>query len=246
MMLADGWIVERFSSLDSTNRWLLDRAREGAPAGLVAVADHQASGHGRRDRVWQAPAGSSLLVSVLLRPDVALEQLHTVTIAVALALADALMTTGDVRAELKWPNDLVVGDRKLAGLLAEAEVSGDAVRAVVVGAGCNLTQSTFPDELAATATSCVLETGRAPARDDLLTELLARLAERLDESPAARLDEYRARLSTLGRDVRVDLDGGVVTGRASDVDEQGRLVVTPPHGTPSVVGVGDVVHLRPA
>jgi len=238
------WTVRRFASIDSTNRWLLDEAREGAPAGLVAVADHQLSGRGRRGRAWEAPPGSSLLVSLLLRPRVAPDRLHTVTMAVALALADALGACG-IDARLKWPNDLVVGERKIAGLLAEAELAGDNVRALVVGVGCNLVQAAFPDELAATATSCMIEAGRAPDRDSLLDDFLGRVDTRLAQPSGGIVDDYRARLSTLGRDVRVELDQRVVIGRAGDVDDCGRLVVTPVSGAPVAVAVGDVVHLRP-
>ena len=240
------WTVRRFASLDSTNRWLLDEARKGAPAGLVAVADHQLSGRGRRGRAWEAPVGSSLLVSLLLRPRVAPDRLQTVTMAVALALADALGATCDIDARLKWPNDLVVGERKIAGLLAEAELAGDKVLALVVGVGCNLAQATFPGDLASTATSCAIESGRAPERDALLDDFLDRVDQRLAEPFAAVVVDYRARLATLGRDVRVELDRRVVIGRAGDVDDCGRLVVTPTSGPAVAVAVGDVVHLRPA
>lgn len=245
------WSVQWFSTLDSTNRWLLDQARQGAPAGLVAVADHQDAGRGRRGRTWDAPPGTSLLVSVLLRPRLAPEQLHVVTMTTALALADAVMQVSGVAPGLKWPNDLVVRDRKLAGLLAEADIAGDGVRAVVIGAGCNLGQTSFPDELAPIATSCFLESGRAPDRDAVLDALLARLDELLDAPRGAVLDAYRARLTTIGRDVRVDLGGRVVTGRVRDVDEQGRLIIDPAPGGPAtgdpvVVAVGDVVHVRPS
>jgi BirA family biotin operon repressor/biotin-[acetyl-CoA-carboxylase] ligase len=165
--------------------------------------------------------------------------------AVALALAEALCEVCGIDARLKWPNDLVVGERKIAGLLAEAELAGENVRALIVGVGCNLAQAAFPDDLAATATSCMIETGRAPERDGLLDDFLGRVDARLAEPSAGVVDDYRARLSTLGREVRVELDQRVVTGRAGDVDDCGRLVVTPASGPAVAVAVGDVVHLRP-
>jgi BirA family biotin operon repressor/biotin-[acetyl-CoA-carboxylase] ligase len=240
------WDVRRFATLDSTNRWLLDRARAGAPPGLVAVADHQEAGRGRRGRTWTAPAGSSLLASVLLAPDVPAGELHVVTMRVALALSDALGSSAGVRAELKWPNDLVVGDRKIAGLLAEADIGGASVRAVVVGFGCNLTQTTFPVELQETATSVVLEAGASPSRDELLASVLSNLDERLGASSDSIRHAYRDRLATLGREVRVELDGRTVAGLARDIDASGRLVVEGSLGEVEVVSVGDVVHLRPA
>jgi BirA family transcriptional regulator, biotin operon repressor / biotin---[acetyl-CoA-carboxylase] ligase len=238
------WVVQWFSTLDSTNRWLMDRARAGAPAGLVAVADHQGAGRGRRGRAWDAAPGSSLLVSVLLRPRIEIEQLHVVTMRVALAIADALEAVAELHVQLKWPNDVVVGPRKLAGLLAEAEIAGGSVVALVVGAGCNLTQTEFPEELSATATSVALETGVAPERDAVLDGVLERLDARLDAPLDAIRADYRARLSTIGRDVRVELDDGLLTGRARDVDRQGRLLVEQDDGRVVAVSVGDVVHLR--
>lgn len=240
----DRWTVQWFTTIDSTNRWVLEQARAGAPAGLVAVADHQAAGRGRRGRTWTAAPGSSLLVSVLLRPEMDAAVLHVVTMRVALALIDALETTAQLRATLKWPNDVVVGTRKLAGLLAEAEIAGTSVRSVVVGLGCNLTQTEFPEDLATTATSVTLEGRRAPERDTLLDALLERLDARLDASAAAIRSDYRARLSTIGRDVHVQLDDQAITGRARDVDDHGRLVVEQEGGDVVALSVGDVVHLR--
>jgi BirA family transcriptional regulator, biotin operon repressor / biotin---[acetyl-CoA-carboxylase] ligase len=236
--------VEWFPTLDSTNRWLMDRARTGAPAGLVAVADHQHAGRGRRGRAWEAAPGSSLLVSVLLRPQIEPELLHVVTMRVALAIADALEAVAELHVQLKWPNDVVVGPRKLAGLLAEADIAGGSVLALVVGVGCNLAQTEFPDELAATATSVALETGVAPERDALLDGVLERLDARLDAPLDVIRADYRTRLSTIGRDVRVELEDGVITGRATDVDRDGRLLVEQDDGLVAAVSVGDVVHLR--
>ncbi len=240
----DGWSVEHVASVDSTNRWLLDAARGGAAAGLVVVADHQHAGRGRRDRSWESAPGESLLVSVLLRPELPVDRVHVVTIAAAVALTDAVEHTAGVVARLKWPNDLLVGERKLAGLLAEAEVVSGDVRAVVVGAGCNLAQRTFPEPFAKLATSCAIEAGEAPDRDVVLDAFLAGLGERLDALGAV-VAEYRNRLATLGQDVRVELDKGVVEGTATDLDALGRLVVTPRGGASVVVSAGDVVHLRP-
>jgi BirA family biotin operon repressor/biotin-[acetyl-CoA-carboxylase] ligase len=166
--------------------------------------------------------------------------------AAGLALLEAVGSVAGVGAALKWPNDLVVGDRKLAGLLAEAEVSGTGeVRTVVLGVGCNVNQRAFPADLADTATSCVLEAGREVDREALLDSFLDALARRLATLDSVALD-YRARLATLGRAVRVDLGGDIVEGTAVDVDPDGRLEVERPDGSRVAIAVGDVVHLRPA
>lgn len=240
------WRVRRFDTIDSTNRWLLDEARAGAPEGLVAVADHQSEGRGRRGREWTAPAGSSLLVSVLVRPSVDVGQVHVLTMAAALALRDAVHDVAGVTASLKWPNDLVVGDRKLAGLLTETDLatSGE-VGAVVIGIGCNVEWVDFPPELAETSTACNLEAGHPVAVADVLTAFLDHLGGALVDLEAVP-GAYRAALSTLGQRVRVDLGTRSIDGVADDVDELGRLRVTRDDGEREIVSVGDVVHLRPA
>jgi len=239
------WRLRRLEDVDSTNRLVLDEARAGAEPGLVVVADHQHAGRGRRGRVWTAPAGSSLLVSVLLRPALAAEQLHVVTMAAALGLLDAVRAVAGFTAELKWPNDLVVGDRKLAGLLAEADLGPTgAVRAVVVGVGCNVTWAGYPPELEPGATACDREAGHPVERDALLAAFLDRFGERLDALDGVPAD-YRAQLGTIGRAVRVELTTGALEGVAADVDEIGRLVVRAADGATTSVAAGDVVHLRP-
>jgi len=244
--MPDGESIERthevrwFDSLDSTNRYVLDEARRGAPAGLVAVTDFQTAGRGRRGRGWVAPPGSSLLVSVLLRPSLPPEQTALVSMTCGVAMAEAVARVAGFTPGLKWPNDLVVGDRKLAGILAERD--GDVV---VVGAGVNVEWHDFPPELAETATACNLEAGHTVDRRDLLdaylTELDARCAD-LDTVAA----EYRSRLATLGRRVRVERPDGVLVGRAVDAGNAGQLLIEVDRGEVVEVHVGDVVHLRDA
>ncbi len=237
------WRIHHFTELDSTNRYLLEEARAGATDGLVAVADVQNAGRGRGDRTWEAPAGSSMLVSVLLRlAGGGRAPAGLAVMAAGLALAGAVAQVADVRTGLKWPNDLVVGDRKLAGLLAERD--GDAL---VVGAGCNVNWASFPPELAGSATACNLEAGRAVDRDALLLAYLDELERALAGSRDQVLDEYRDRLTTLGRRVRVALPGGSsVVGQATAVTDDGALVVRDDAGFDHTVTAADVVHLRPA
>jgi BirA family biotin operon repressor/biotin-[acetyl-CoA-carboxylase] ligase len=230
--------VRWFSSLDSTNRYLLDEAARGAPEGVVAVADEQHAGRGRHGRTWVAPKGASLLVSVLVRPRLAADRRHLVTLAAAAAAADAVASVAGVQAAVKWPNDLVVADRKLAGILAEATAD-----AVVVGMGLNVQWDAFPDELAPIATACNLCGDRSATREDLLVAWLQGLDARLDGIDAV-LAEVRGRSATLGRRVRVELDGGSFVGDAVDLDPAGHLVVRGEDGEDVVVAAGDVVHLR--
>jgi BirA family biotin operon repressor/biotin-[acetyl-CoA-carboxylase] ligase len=241
------WSVQHVNETGSTNADLLALARAGAPEGTVLVADHQTAGRGRRDRVWLAPPRSSLLASILVRPRLAAARLAVVTQAVAIAAADACVATAGVRAELKWPNDLLVGSRKLAGVLAESVLDPTgAVSAVVVGIGLNVSGppgDSVSSEWPAGATALELEAGRPIERDDVLAALLDGLA-RLDQPTVTR--RYRAELGTLGREVRVELPDGSFAGRAEDVRADGALVVLLPDGSRRSVTAGDVVHLRPA
>ena len=229
--MPEGEAIERthevrwFDSLDSTNRYLLDEARRGAPEGLVAVADFQTAGRGRRGRGWVAPPGASLLVSVLLRPSLAPEQTPLVSMACGVAMVDAVARVAGFTPGLKWPNDLVVRDRKLAGVLAERDVD-----AVVVGAGVNVEWREFPPELAETATACNLESGHT--------------VDRRYVDLAGVVGEYQQRLTTLGRRVRVERADGDLVGRAVGISDGGELRVEDDDGEVLEVHVGDVVHLR--
>lgn len=240
--------VRWFSSIDSTNRYAADAVAHEDANGLVVVADEQDAGRGRLGRRWDAPPGASLLVSVVVRLDGAREHLPLVTPAAALAAADAVQHLAGIDARVKWPNDLVVGDRKLAGVLAEV-VGGNAT--VVVGMGLNVAWPRFPEELAGIATACNLLSSQPVERADLLVEWLTRYDALLDqcttpEGRAALRDAVAARSATLGRNVRVELPDRVLVGVASALLADGTLEVTRDDGVREVVGAGDVVHLRPA
>ncbi|HZR12891.1 MAG TPA: biotin--[acetyl-CoA-carboxylase] ligase [Acidimicrobiia bacterium] len=232
--------------VDSTNRVVLDDARAGIPEGLVVLAEHQTAGRGRLGRAWVAPRGASLLVSVLLRPALGIERVHLVTMAAGVALVDAVREIARIDATLKWPNDALVGDRKLAGMLTEADLGADgSVRAVVLGVGVNVNWGAVPDELAGIATACDVEAGHSVERAALLGAFLAGLDGQLRALDRVPL-EYRRRLATIGRRVRVDLSDGPLLGRAVDVDQSGRLLVEVDTGCIVEVAAGDVVHLRDA
>jgi BirA family biotin operon repressor/biotin-[acetyl-CoA-carboxylase] ligase len=236
--------VRRFDRLDSTNRYLLDAARGGAPEGVVAVTDYQTAGRGRRGRAWDAPPGASLLVSILLRPLLLPERVQLVTMAAGIAMRDAVEHVAAFAAALKWPNDLVVGDRKLAGLLGEADVdSGGMVSAAVIGAGVNVNWDELPPDLIGTATSCSLECGHPVDRETLLAAFLSRFGDRYAALHAVPT-EYRRHLATLGRRVRVERAEGDVVGRAVDVGAAGELLVALDTGRVVEVHSGDVNHLR--
>lgn len=238
--------IHRFATIDSTNTWVMDQARSGAPEGLVAVADEQTAGRGRLGRKWIAPPGGSLLMSVLLRPaSLPIDQLHLATAAVAMAGADALALIAGITPALKWPNDLLIGDRKLAGVLTEVDgPATDGSVAVVVGIGINCTWPLeLPEEIADVAIAANHVAGRPVHTGDVLDALLENLDVRLDAGWQAVGREYPSRVSTVGREVRVELADDVFTGMATGVEPDGTLIVITDAG-PRRVLAGDVVHLR--
>lgn len=218
----------------SSNDDLLSAASRGAPDRSVLVAAHQTAGRGRLDRRWDAPPGTNLLVSLLFR-DLP-QHLHELTQRVALAASSAARTVAGVHARLKWPNDLVVGDAKLAGVLSQAvtvvdpDTGAPRVDHVVVGIGVNV--------------------GWAPEGGALLgvdvhpLDVLAALLTAYDELPDDVHPLYRSNLATLGRLVRVTLPAGEIVGRAIDVGRDGRLTVLDDCAISHHLDTGDVVHVR--
>jgi BirA family transcriptional regulator, biotin operon repressor / biotin---[acetyl-CoA-carboxylase] ligase len=258
------WVEETAS----TNADVLGLARDGEAEGIVVVADHQTAGRGRLGRTWTAAPGSSLLTTVLLRPPAAIA--NATTMAVAVALTEAVLAVTGVQVRIKWPNDLVSPgdgtevDRKVAGILAEvdwpagSQASGgwprqsSASRLVVAaGAGLNVTRpEDVPDDLADRAVWVDELAGRPIDRVELLVAYLrslddwyGQLVATLDAS--ALRAAWVERSATLGRRVRVDLGPSDVVGTATGVTDDGHLVVDTLDGEQRTFAVGDVIHLRP-
>ncbi len=234
----------------STNADLLAAARSGTPAGAVLAAEEQTSGRGRLDRSWHSQPGAALTFSVLLRPaGVPAASRGWLSLLTGVAAATALRASTGLDISLKWPNDVLCGGAKLAGILAE-----QAGGAIVVGIGLNVSAS--QDELpAGLATSLTLQGAACPDREELLAAILRELehwylrwaqgAQPGDADGSGLRAEYLRWCGTVGQDVRVELPGGgILTGRASDVDQVGRLLVSE-GGSIRAVSAGDVVHVRP-
>jgi BirA family transcriptional regulator, biotin operon repressor / biotin---[acetyl-CoA-carboxylase] ligase len=231
---------------------------------VVAVAEHQSAGRGRLGRRWEAPAGTNLLLSVLVRPDLPAPQRHLASAVVALAAAEAAESVADLRLGIKWPNDLLGPDgRKVAGVLAEGDLApsprlgaGGIVTggpaAIVVGIGINVNwpavDADLPDELVGTATSLCQQSGHPVDRSEILDALLRALEPRLSDlgtvpGRARQADDLRSRCTTLGTPVRIELAGSGFEGIAVDVTAEGHLVVDA-GGSLRTVVAGDVVHVR--
>ena len=210
------------SETGSTNADLL--ADGDAADRSVLFTDHQTAGRGRLDRRWEAPPGTNLLVSLLFR-DVPGDP-GELTRRVGLAAVDAVRQAADVTAELKWPNDVLVDGRKLAGILAQRGGDGS----VVVGIGLNVGWA--PPDAA--------RLGDSVAPEQVLRQLLVAY----DALPADIVDRYRTTLGTIGQRVRVELPAGELVGTAIDVEPDGRLVVLDDCALTHRLAVGDVVHVR--
>ena len=237
-------------SCPSTNAELARRARAGSPSGTVLVAEHQTAGRGRLDRAWVTPPGAALTFSVLVEPaGVPVARWPWLPLLAGIAVAEGVRRVTEVDCVLKWPNDVLVGERKLAGILVE-RVERDPGAVAVVGVGLNV--SLGEDELPVpTATSLELEGAATIDRTVILREVLRSfealfLQWQADQGDATRglVESYVRRCATLGRQVRVELPTGQqVVGLAAGVDTDGRLEVRTSEG-PRVLGAGDVVHVR--
>jgi len=218
---------------------------------VLLVADHQSAGRGRLDRAWVTPPGSALTFSVLLAPDqVPDARWPWLPLLVGIAVAEGVRRVAEVDCTLKWPNDVLVGERKLAGILVERlERSSGPVAVVGVGINVSLTEDELP---VPTATSLEIEGAATTDRTVVLREVLRSLEAlflewRADRGDATRglVESYVRRCSTLGRQIRVALPGGEqLLGEATGIDAEGRLEVRTPEGS-RTLGVGDVVHVRP-
>jgi BirA family biotin operon repressor/biotin-[acetyl-CoA-carboxylase] ligase len=235
--------VEVVEEAGSTNVLVAERAQAGGPEGLVILAEHQTAGRGRLDRTWETPPRSALTFSVLLRPTVPAASWPWLPLLTGYEVSKALRAAG-FEASVKWPNDVLLADRKVAGILVE-RVETPSGPAAIIGIGLNVGMTA--DELPVPEATSLAVEGVVPDRTELLGLLLDTLWEGYvvwqegGEAAAGHLaTSYAAACSTIGRQVRVDLPSGEpLTGTATGIDPSGRLVVD---GT--AVSAGDVVHVR--
>lgn len=233
-----GCQIHYYDVLGST----MDEARalseRGAPEGAVVIAEEQTAGRGRFKRAWVSPRGQNLSFSVLLRPTQS--QLPFMNMAATLAVSRAV---AGLAPTIKWPNDVRVKGRKLAGILIEAEMDAGGVRCAIVGIGVNVNfdPSQYP-EIAATATSIFRETGRRASRTQVLQLVLEHFDDlyRRVQGGGSLRQEWASQLETLGRNVQVSWQERVVEGRAEGVDEQGNLILRRSDGTTLAVAAGEV------
>jgi BirA family biotin operon repressor/biotin-[acetyl-CoA-carboxylase] ligase len=222
-----------YRAVSSTNDVAAALADRGVPEGCVVAADEQRTGRGRLGRVWASPPGAGLYVSAVLRPR--LEEIPLLTLAAGLAVADGVQSATALPPQVKWPNDVYVGDRKLAGVLAEAGSSPEGVQYVVLGFGINIRPAAYPTDVASHATCIESELGRAVDRGLVLAECLAALAARYGQLHAGHAAwitrAWRQRAAaTFGRLVEWETASSIESGVTQDVDETGALLVRTERG----------------
>lgn len=229
----------------STNAVVREQAHSGAPEGLVVIADAQTGGRGRLGRSWLSPPGVGIWMSILLRPGLPAADAQRLTLAAAVAVADAIAAVSGLQAGIKWPNDVMIAGRKCSGILTEVETGGDRVTAAVVGIGINVNTPSFAPDLTA-ATSLLIERGGRPvARAPLAAAVLLRFEQAYRQLLAGEfrpvLDRWRALSVTLGRRVQVMPVGDQpYAGWAEAADDDGALRVRLDSGEVRRVLAGDV------
>jgi len=234
--------VHHYFRIGSTNVAAMAAGAAGEPEGSVFVAEEQTAGRGRGGHTWSSPKSAGIYLSALFRPALAPAQVLPLTLAAGLATADAVEQLTGLRADLRWPNDLVIGERKLAGLLTEMTAEATRVRYLVVGIGLNVNQASFPASIESLATSLRAETGQTWSRVALAAALLKSLDREyrrfIAEGAAQVRERFEARSSfARGRRVQVEENGGY-SGTTAGLDEQGFLRVDTANGLRTVLSGG--------
>lgn len=231
-------------SVNSTNDYLKKLGNEGCENGTVVAAREQTKGKGRLGRTWQSKKDDGIAFSVLLRPNVAPSEVSAITPLAGLAVCKAIREYTKLDCVIKWPNDIIVGRKKLVGILTEMSAEFDAVEYVITGIGMNVDHTSFPEEIAFKATSLLLETGRHIDKNEFLACVLEHLENEfvknnLELTPTA-LSEYTDLCATVGRSVTFQRGTRRISGMAVGVSEHGELKVMMSDGTICLVNSGEV------
>jgi BirA family biotin operon repressor/biotin-[acetyl-CoA-carboxylase] ligase len=242
--------VHYFREIGSTNSHARDLAEAGAAEGTVVIAESQSQGRGRLGRRWESPAFSNLYLSILLRPKLAPAHAAQITLMAAVALADAVEAYIPGQVAIKWPNDILVGNKKLAGILTEASCDSECLRYVILGVGINVNYSrqAMPPEIRRRATSLLEVTGKAIDRETFLRRLLQGIERCYGELEnagfAALAQRWQSYFAWRGRRVRVELLDQVTIGTAQGIDRDGALLLLDDSGVERRILAGDVIPLE--
>lgn len=231
--------------VDSTNDWAKQMAEEGAPEGTLALADSQVLGRGRRGRSWESPAGDNLYMSLILRPEIPPEKASGLTLVMGLSAAQGITDVLRVPVKIKWPNDLVIGEKKFCGILTEMSASRQGIRFVVIGIGINVNNSSFPGELQGKATSLKLEKGTVIDKEVILDAVMTAFVKNYKiflktQDLSGLVEEYNRILVNRNRPVRVLNPANPFEGVAQGINTSGELLVERADGSVTAVYAGEV------
>ncbi len=233
-----------FDSIDSTNIFARSLKENESPNGTLIIADEQTAGRGRQGRQWQSQKGKNLLFSVVIRHFLAQEKVRVIPFAAALAAADGIEQENGSAIECKWPNDLLIGGKKVAGMLIETTTQNDAVMTMILGIGINVNQTEFANDIKGKATSLKLHLHRDVDRVRLLCAVMEELEYRLEQlrqfSPQILLDKWKQRATMLGSTITLVEHHSSVKATAIDVAPNGALVIEEINGSRREVFAGDV------
>lgn len=239
-----GKTVHFAKETDSTNVWIKDLERDGAEHGTLAVAEFQSAGRGRFTRAWKAEEGTSVMMTLLLRPSFSPEYAPMLTLVMGLSVAQAVQKLG-FSPEIKWPNDVVISKKKICGILTEMGLNGSKIRYVGIGTGINVNIPEFPPELSDKATSLFLESGKRTDRNQvvaLVMEAFEKNYEIFEKTHDLSFlkKEYEERLANYGQPVRILDKNNPCEGVCKGINNKGELLVRLSDGTETEVSAGEV------
>ncbi|HBV89231.1 MAG TPA: biotin--[acetyl-CoA-carboxylase] ligase [Desulfosporosinus sp.] len=235
-----------YQETDSTNSRARDLAAKGYPEGTVVVADMQTSGRGRRGRNWYSPSNQGIYMSVILRPVLPLKEISRISLVTAVAAAETFQEELNLPARIKWPNDILINNKKIAGILAEVVTDMDGIEYIVVGIGLNINNRLhdFPSDLRTLATSAQVEDEHLVSRVKVLQGLLARLENHYFDLLAGKfantLEKGRNLSVVIGKELSLDTINGVLVGQAVDIDDNGFLLLRDKSGNVHTIISGEI------
>jgi len=243
-MTTFGSTAYRFNSLPSTNDLARELAMKGAAEGAIIVAAQQTAGRGRQGRSWNSPPSEGLYLSLILRPSIKIAEATVITLAAAVAVRDVFNSEYGLECDIKWPNDVMVGDRKISGILMESASEGEHLRYAILGIGINLLQRHFAGELENSATSLYIETGKSIAPDEILRPLLLLIEDEYNTAinkPDHVIERWVERSSySSGAHVRLFIGDRTVYGITRGLSESGALILETEAGTRRIITAGEI------
>ena len=237
--------VVYYDEIDSTNNRAKEAGDNKAPHGTLFVADMQVAGKGRRGRVWQSPAGSSIYMTILLYPEISPLKAPQLTLVMAIAVAEGIKEVTGLDTKIKWPNDIVVNGRKICGILTEMSTEIDYINHVVIGAGINVNQDDFPEDIRKTASSLKMELGKQVKRSELIAAIMKSFEKDYEiflktEDLSGLQELYNSMLVNLDRDVKVLEPGNEYEAHALGINKTGELIVRTAEGEEKEIYAGEV------